>query len=251
MRSRRVFVVAAAWLAVLLTGSARATEPLLLADLSRREIEITTGFTGTDVLLFGTTNMRTGDVVIVVRGPLRGEEVRAKQRVAGIWVNGDAVEFENVPGFYYVASSRPLDEVAKSGIRQQLQIGVDSLRLSTVQPVHPQVEEAYRDGLVRIMQNRRLYATEPNEVTVIGGRLFRSTIRFPTSVPTGRYLVKVYLFRDGVPVSSSETRLIVRRGGLEAAIFRFAHDYSAAYGIVAILLALVAGWLAGFVFRKI
>lgn len=244
----RILLIALAALGLALPA-ARAAEAPLIADLSKREIEITTRFTGADLLLFGTTDV-DGDVVIVVRGPTREVEVRAKQRVAGIWVNGEAVRFRDVPGFYHVASSRPLDEIARPEIFSQLQIGIGALRLEPEKPVDPAVEDAYRGGLIRVKQGEALYVPAPGEVTILGGRLFRATIGFPTAVPTGDYIAKVYLFRGGVPVSSSETPLIVRRGGLEAAIFRFAHEHSAFYGIVAIVIALVAGWLAGALFRK-
>ena len=40
----------------------------LVADLSAHEISITTGFSGTELLLFGATEGE-GDVIVVIRGP--------------------------------------------------------------------------------------------------------------------------------------------------------------------------------------
>ncbi|HEX7967714.1 MAG TPA: TIGR02186 family protein, partial [Stellaceae bacterium] len=48
-------------------GPARAAEPLI-ADLTSHFIAITTGFTGTNVVLFGATD-GSGDVIAIVRGP--------------------------------------------------------------------------------------------------------------------------------------------------------------------------------------
>jgi len=45
--------------------------------------------------------------------------------------------------------------------------------------------------------------------------------------------------------------LRVAKAGLGAEIYQFAHRNSALYGIIAILIALLAGWLAGVVFRKV
>jgi uncharacterized protein (TIGR02186 family) len=248
---RRAAALASATTLLALAGAAPlAAAEQLIADLSSREIRITTGFTGAELLLFGTTDARAGDIVIVVRGPGRVEEVRRKHRVAGVWMNGPAVPFKNVPGFYYVASTRPIEDIAKPPLLEQLQIGLPALRLETVRPADPETEDSYREGLVRLKRNRALYDAAAGTITVIGDRLFRTTISFPAGVPTGEYQVKVYLFRDGKPVSASATPLLVLKSGLEAAIFRFAHDHSAYYGIVAILVALVAGWLAGVIFRK-
>ena len=62
--------------------SARANS--LVADLSRHLVAITTGFVGTDVLLFGATD-DAGDVVVIVPGPDRSVVVHRKSRVLGVW----------------------------------------------------------------------------------------------------------------------------------------------------------------------
>ena len=82
------------------------------------------------------------------------------------------------------------------------------------------------------------------------GRLFRTTVTFPANVPTGRYTVEVYLFRAGRLLSTATKPLTVRKAGIEASIFDFAHQHAAWYGIIAIVIALMAGWGAGMVFRK-
>ncbi|HEV3177595.1 MAG TPA: TIGR02186 family protein, partial [Stellaceae bacterium] len=50
------------------SGPARAQA--LVADLTNHLVAITTGFTGTSVVLFGATD-GNGDVIVVVRGPER------------------------------------------------------------------------------------------------------------------------------------------------------------------------------------
>jgi len=77
-------------------GPARADG--VVADLSSHLIAITTGFTGASVVLFGATEGR-GDIITVVRGPEREMTVWRKGKVAGIWVNAEAVVFGNVPSF--------------------------------------------------------------------------------------------------------------------------------------------------------
>ena len=85
---------------------------------------------------------------------------------------------------------------------------------------------------------------------MVGDRLFRTAVVFPTNVPTGTYSVNVHLFRGGRVVDTKTTSLGVHKAGLEADIFNFAHQHSALYGVIAILIALMAGWLAGAMFRK-
>lgn len=225
----------------------RAAEPLV-ADLSSDEIAITTGFAGTDLLLFGAIT-RPGDVVVVVRGPVREELVRRRERVAGIWVNGASVTFRGLPAFYHVASTRPLAELAPATLLADRRIGADRLGFEAATTTPPAAARGFRDALVRIKTRQRLYGYDPGGVRVIGERLFRTTVVFPANVPTGAYRVEVYLLDDGKLIGMRETPLVVRRVGLEAEIFNFAHEQSAIYGLIAIVLALAAGWLAGALFR--
>jgi hypothetical protein len=72
-----------------------------------------------------------------------------------------------------------------------------------------------------------------------------------SNVPTGVYAADIYLLQNGRAVSISRKTLAVRKAGVEATIFEFAHQHSAIYGIFAIVVALFAGWLAGVIFRKV
>ena len=213
----------------------------LVADLSDTKIDITTDFSGTRLLLFGSIN-GPGDIVVVVRGPDIREVVRKKRRVGGIWVNGPARIFENAPGFYYLASSRTLKDVASVQTLRDHLIGYDSFEL-----LH---SGDYRDALIRLRESQALYVNQQSVVKLINDRLFRVDLSFPSSVPTGPYRAVVHLFRDGNHISSYAKQLHVTKVGVEAAVFNFAHTNSVVYGIIAVVIALLAGWLAGVVFRR-
>ena len=49
---------------------------------------------------------------------------------------------------------------------------------------------------------------------------------------------------------AQQSSLQISKVGLEADVFDFANQRSALYGIVAIVIAVAAGWLAGVVFRR-
>lgn len=248
MRRSVVSVATGAGFAMAVLAVAQAARPLI-ADLSSKQIEINTGFTGAQLLLFGSTD-GAGDVVVVVRGPQRSEVVRRKERTGGIWINGRSVEFGKVPAYYHVASSRPLDTFAAEKVLQKHRIGVSRLKLTVLTGAQDGNVREFRKALIRLKREGNLYKESPGGVKLIEGRLFRTEITFPATVPTGTYSAEVYLFRKGEPVGSSLTPITVRKTGLEAAIFEFAHRHSAIYGICAVIIALFAGWLAGVIFRK-
>lgn len=241
---------AAAIAAALALASPTGAAPPLVADLSSEEIAITTGFSGAELLLFGALEGE-GDIAIVVNGPRRRELVRRKERVAGIWVNGQTVAFDDVPAYYWVASTGPLDRIAPSATLDRLRIGMRRIPLAAVGAQSAATVAEFRDALLRNKRKAALYGAGVGTVRIMGGRLFRTSVSFPATVPTGTYSVEVFVFRDGRVTGRFEKPLTVRRAGIEARIFDFAHESSALYGVIAILIALMAGWLAGVVFRRV
>lgn len=234
------------FLSLVATAPARAQ---LVADLSEHLIAITTGFIGTDVLLFGAID-GPGDVVVVVRGPQRTEIVRRKARIAGIWVNERDMVFTGVPSFYAAVSAKPLDEVLSPVARVRHEIGFDYLNITPARAAVPEDVSEFRRALIRNKQREDLYLEEAGKVTFLGSRLFRTRIYFPSNVPTGTYTAEVFLVRDGSVVSAQSTPLVISKIGFGAELFDFAHRRPALYGILAVLIALAAGWLAGVAFRR-
>lgn len=232
-----------------LLAVAPAARAQLVADLSEHLVAITTGFVGTDVLLFGAIE-GTGDVVVVVRGPPRTEVVRRKARIAGIWINEHEMVFNNAPSFYVVASAKPLSDVLSPVARVRHEIGFDYLHLVPARAAAQQEVEEFRRALIRNKQREELYLEETGKVSFLGARLFRTRIYFPSNVPTGTYTADVFLVRDGNVVSAQSTPLVVGKVGFGAELFDFAHRRPVLYGILAVVVALSAGWMAGVAFRR-
>lgn len=246
MMARPFFFLLAA-LAFLPT-SARAQA--LVADLSDHLIAITAGFSGADVLLFGATEGE-GDVIVILRGPEMPVAVRRKTRAMGIWVNTERVVFTGAPAFYRVAANRPIDEIASPALKARHRIGVDQIRVMPERTLTPQKFNNFREGLLRNKEREGLYSSEVGKVSFLGPRLFRTTINLPANVPPGSYTVEVLLVRNGQVVAAQTTPMFVSKTGIGADAYDFAHRYAAVYGMIAVLMAVSAGWAAGAVFRRV
>jgi len=254
-RPGRRALAAVALAVVALPVALLAVPPLLraaplVADLSQHLVAITTGFTGTEVLLFGAVD-EPGDVVVVVRGPDRKVVMHRKSRVLGVWINTAQMTFARAPSYYAVASSRPLHEIAAESLLARHEMGVENLRLALPRAkASANVAQEWRQGLIRNHQALGLYQKDVSPVQFLGNRLFRARIALPANVPTGSYQVDVFLLRDGRVVTAQTTPLQVGKIGSEAVVYDFAYEHSALYGLIAIFVALVAGWLAHLAFRK-
>jgi uncharacterized protein (TIGR02186 family) len=224
-------------------------EPLI-ADLSESVVRITTGFTGTKVLLFGAKEDK-GHVVVIVEGPRHALTVRRKDRIAGIWVNRAEVRFRDVPSFYQVLSSDPLEQWLPLQTRNTYQIGVEYLKMQPEEDVGPAEAARFRDALIRNMQRIGRYGVLEGKVTVLSGQLFRADLYLPANLPTGFYKIEVMLVRDGDVKSIQSTPLLVTKSGIGAEVYDMAYSYPALYGLLAIVIAIVAGLGANAAFRKV
>lgn len=245
-----------AFLATYAYASAQAQAPMvsneIVAALDDHLVAIDTGFSGSKVLLFGATEGE-GDVIIVVRGPSKKEVVRKKERIMGVWANKKQVVFDDTPAFYNIAASGNLNELVPASTRQRLELGPENLK-NFVAPQSRSMSDKdkleFWQALLRSKINDGLYASTHTPVKFLGKRLFRADINFPANIPVGTYLVYVYLVKDKDIVSTQITPLFVSKIGAEAEIYDFAHRHSFAYGVLAVVIALFAGWFASVVFRK-
>jgi len=222
----------------------------LTADLSSHLVAITTGFTGTSVVLFGATD-GPGDVIAVVRGPERDVSIRRKSRIAGIWLNARALTFTGVPSFYALLATRPLDEVAPPAMQTLHQFGIAALRLGGAEDAaSPAERDLFHAALLDDEVRQGLYLKAAGRINFLGERLFRATIDFPKNVPTGTYIVEVYLVRQKAVVSAQTTPLVVSQTGIDAAVDEFSRRNALAYGLLAAAGAAIAGWLSSLPFRN-
>jgi len=245
-------------LLLLLVAAGRPVAADIVADVDDHLVGITTGFSGTRILVFGsidasgeaTGGSEAADVVVVVRGPSGPAKLYRKSQVLGVWVNSAALTFVQAPSFYAVASTRPLEEIANESERKRLKLGIDHLELKAVGRVSDNLLKEWREALVRAKVRASLYRIEAGEVLLLNQRLFRVDFDLPAQVSTGTYLVEAYLFRGGVAVAAQTLPLVVNKIGFEAAIYNFAQNQGPLYGLAAIAVALLAGWLAHLIFRR-
>ncbi len=232
------------------------------ADVSTRTIAVTSAFTGTEIVVFGSVvNSRQPsaeagyyDVIVVLEGMPIPVTVRRKTNVAGLWINTDAVNFESVPSYYAIASTRPIEEIADAAFLERNAIGHDYARLSpaahSVIETQPGEIKDYKDAVVRLKQKDGLYIKEDYAVIFIGKSLFRSSIALPANVPVGPMTARVYLFREGDLLSTFQSKVRLERSGIELWLYRAAIHHPLYYGIAAVLVAALSGWLASMPFRR-
>ena len=237
--------------ALLLAAPAAAQDLPLVAALSRTDIEVSTGFTGASLVVFGSTEQPIGpggdEVLVIARGPTRPVVVRRKVPVLGfVWVNGPAARFAEVPGYYVVAGTRPAWQILPEDERQRNALGLDSLPLTSTGARSP----GFRAALLELERGSGLWLEDAEAVTIEGSRLFYLRLPLPASVPTGDYKVEVLLVRSRRIVARQELAFQVDRVGTADRIATVAQNQPVVYGLACILAAAFAGWLGSVLFRR-
>jgi uncharacterized protein (TIGR02186 family) len=244
-----------ALLLFLLLAATPAAADQLVSGVSQELIQITSNYTGSDIVVFGAVESEPGsdmtgpkDVVVVVRGPESDVTVRRRDRVAGIWINHDAAKLSGMPAYYYLASTRPLKAIAPPEALTHYNIGLQSLQPDSVHSHHDY--EPFRQAALRHLIHDGLYTEVPGGVEFLSATLFRAHVPVPAGVTRGQYKVEVYLFRNGEVESAQSTPLFIDQTGLERRLFSFAHNQPFGYGLAAVAMAVIMGWISSLLFRR-
>ncbi len=251
------------WLAVAaapLLMAQSASKPVLVPDVSQRDIEIQYSFTGANLLLFGAILYPGGrlpdddkptDIVVVVKGPVQSILVREKQKLGGlIWVNASRLRYRSAPSFYAIASSKPIARMLDARTRAIYELGLSSLQLSPASSAPLQEQDRFARGLVELKTRTGLYVEAPGAVEITDGVLYRARVTIPARVPVGRFTAETFLIRDGRVLAAATREIEIRKSGFERFVARSAERRSVLYGLVAVALSVLFGWGAGVIARR-
>jgi uncharacterized protein (TIGR02186 family) len=224
----------------------------LVSGISQDTIQITSNYTGSDIVVFGNIEGQESaagrDIVVVARGPESDIVVRRRDRVAGIWINHDAASLNGMPSYYYLASTRPLSAIAGTPELARYGIGLQNLEPDSVHSHHD--FEPFRQAALRLLAREGLYHEDAGGVQFLSDTLFRAHVPLPASVTRGQYNIEVFLLRGGEIIGAQSTPLFIDQIGLERRLYNFARQSPLFYGLAAVLMALIMGWLSSILFRR-
>jgi uncharacterized protein (TIGR02186 family) len=232
-------------------------KPMLVPDVSQRNIEIVYSFTGAELLLFGAIIYpgnripdRPADIVVVLKGPTESIVLREKRKVAGMWVNAASADFRSAPSYYALAASRPIAQLVDARTAAIYELGVDSLQLSPASGDDPEEQARFQAGLIDLKRRNGLYGEQSHGVEITDGVLYRARISIPARVPVGAYTAETFLIQDGRVLAGAVREIRIDKSGFERFVATAADRWSFAYGLAAVFLSLALGWAAGAIRRR-
>nr|WP_010391924.1 TIGR02186 family protein [Paracoccus sp. TRP] len=234
------------------------TPERIVAGLSRDDIDITTSFDGSEIIIYGAVKRESRippgqplDVIVTVEGPHRPVTVRHKERRLGIWVNTGRVNIGSAPNFYVVATTRPLHLILPPEEDQRYRISIPLAMRAFAGPTEVEDVVPYTEALIRLRRAADLYRQDDGSVLLAEQTLFRADIGLPANLIEGFYSTRIFLLRDGKVIDTFRAPIDVRKVGLERWLYRLALEQPFVYGIMSLAIAMAAGWAASAAFRLI
>ncbi|MFV0384582.1 TIGR02186 family protein [Paracoccus sp. (in: a-proteobacteria)] len=230
----------------------------VVAGLSRDSVAITASFDGSDILIYGAVKREAPvppgpplQVIITVEGPSEPLTIWKKERRAGIWINAEKVEVGAAPGLYVVASSGPLDRILGKEWDSRYRISLPLALRAFAGQIDVDNPVPYTEALIRLREQNGLYRLDQGSVKLVDQTLFRADVSLPANLIEGDYKTRIFLLRDGRVVDVYRAPIQVRKVGLERWLYRLAFDQPFLYGLMSLAVAVVAGWGASALFRKL
>ena len=246
------------WLAVFLVVTPAAAERLV-SQVSNDSIEVTSGFDGERLTLFGTIEPDIGlsgepiagpfNIIIVVTGPTQDRVVREKTNNWGLWLNTEQVEYAGSPSYFQVLSSARLADLADPATLSASGITPES-QLHAVGNVVPVKGRAFGAQLLRQMTDAGLYGVQENGVGFLSNTFYSARLELPSNAPPGPYIAQTYLLKNGAVIARSAVGFAVRKVGFERFMSLASIQSPLIYGMACVALALLTGWLGGVAFKR-
>ena len=252
----------AAWLPFVAPAYAQQDNQILeniQIGLSTNRVTITSDFSGADLTIFGAVDnadpqiSRQGgyDVIVVLEGPAQPLVIWRRSRILGVWVNAQSESFVNVPLSYSVATTRAPQDITNPDNYRRLSLGAAYIYLEPFdRSGNPETIAEFTAALRDRKLANGLYSENIGGVQFLSQTLFRASLNLPPNVPVGTHKARAFLFRNGEFIKETSSNLAIVKAGFEQTVFRVAQDYSLLYGIFAVALAMLTGWMGRLIFRR-
>ena len=237
-------------------GGARRGAEDLVSGISQDMIQITSNYTGTDIVVFGAIERAaerrraatswwwcaapTSRMTVRRARPGGGRVGQPRRRRASKACPPIIIWPRTAPRGAHRLAARRWRAMA-SGCRRCIPTaGRQPSRSRALPPGGHALSRAQSAFMPKV----------PGGIDFLSETLFRTRVPVPAGVTRGQYNVEVYLFRDGEVVSAQSTPLFVDATGLERRLFNLAHDAPLLYGLACVLMAMLLGWISSVLFRR-
>ena len=219
-------------------------------DISENNIKIETNFIGKEVIIFGILN-NDQETILTIKGPEKNAVIQKKERILGFWFNTKQITYNQIPSIFFIASSNEIEDILPTStiIKEELSFNYLLENKTSQRNFISDISlDTWKDNFVRIKKNKNLF--KEYDIEKIDNKLFQTRIFFPAKSIPGEYKVNVYQIKNNLILNNKEKIITLKKSGVGSQIYNFAHKNAAAYGLFAIIFAVLSGFLAATLFRR-
>ena len=219
-------------------------------DISENNIKIETNFIGKEVIIFGILN-NDQETILTIKGPEKNAVIQKKERILGFWFNTKQITYNQIPSIFFIASSNEIEDILPTStiIKEELSFNYLLENKTSQRNFISDISlDTWKDNFVRIKKNKNLF--KEYNIEKIDNKLFQTRIFFPAKSIPGEYKVNVYQIKNNLILNNKEKIITLKKSGVGSQIYNFAHKNAAAYGLFAIIFAILSGFLAATLFRR-
>jgi hypothetical protein len=184
--------------------------------------------------------------------------MKERGKVFGImWMNLDSLVFKGVPNVCIVSSAVAFESLPDRAGRHESTI--ETLRLAGIKDA-ARIESHGTDGSTAFEEFLKLKGNEGLYREVVGNisygaasdglKSFRAEIPVPSRLAAGDYTLELAAVSDGKVIARAQQPVTVSLVGFPALLARLAFGHAALYGVLASVIAILAGLAIGIVFQS-
>lgn len=238
-----VFVAIFVYMIVCFFGSTGAQASLTMS-VEHKSIPINAFYNGNTVLLKGMVD-KGEDVVVKLSSDEGKETFMTKGKSAHLfWMNKNKITISGISSVYMLFSSRDIESSVSETDRDRYVLGYGAIEKRAV--IAPATDKTRLLGeFIKLKEKNRLYGTGKEKISLIpaadGKYEYTLQVKLPYQVQPGQYKVEAYGVKNGSISDTASDAILVEPVGIVKAMTQLASRHGALYGLMSIVIALIAG----------
>jgi uncharacterized protein (TIGR02186 family) len=214
-------------------------------------LEIRESFQGAPLTV--SANIPKGATAVVeISGEAHENVLLRKGRRGGLWMSVGQVKVTGAPSLYLLMSSTPGLSIA-SGAKPLFGYEALKQRMKFSGSMPKGGESMLFEHFIKLKESEGLYGVFPDSLKI--GQAtgdptpFQGTVMIPNNIAPGTYTISLTVLNAGKPIDRQAVKFPVEMKGLPALLASLAHTKAFLYGLLAVIIAIVTGFVMGFLFK--
>jgi hypothetical protein len=190
--------------------------------------------------------------VVEIKGHAHDDSLLRKGRRGGLWMSVGEVKVAGAPSLYLLMSTAP-DLLSRKDTESRWGYEAlhEQMKFSGAMP--KEGESLLFAQFVKLKESEGLYGVFPGSLKIGDGTgdvaTVEGTMMMPSNVAPGSYTVSLSVIKDGKTIDRKSVEFPVEIKGLPALLASLAQTNATLYGLLAVTIAILTGFVMGYVFK--